>query len=335
MNKKNCSIALFLFLIVALPSCARSGASSGTSPRTPFLGGVSGVRVEFEKESPPAEVIGDNSYEFKTVLRLTNSGEFDINPDDIRVNLEGASAFVSDDSIITDQKLDDGGKVFSARKRNAEGNSVDGDTRFATLPKDDYMRPPNLGSGDYTFIAKICYAYQTIANARLCILNDMLNTKSKICSMGEKTTYSSSAPVQITNFEQVAIGKDQSRFSFDVVLSDNVRIFKDKNNPEITPSVGFNQACALNAPANSLEDNVKVQVSTASPFDQIVQGLSCFPATPGTFSNSAVVTLINGKASVTCYAEIGQQRSDLEKIIEIKVWYNVYDERSQASFRVD
>ena len=330
MNKRYYAIALLLSLILVLSSCRSSGASTGSAPKTPFIGGTSGLTIDFEKDSPPPEVTDDESFRFNAIVRLKNEGEHMINKNDVRINLVGfdpadfGHSFQDTKEKIPDDDLD-------SKKRDAEGNIVDGTTTFATFPKngDSFVPRKFSGNTEFTFRADVCYNYQTEANTKLCILKDMINIRDdSICrpsgtGSAGRATYTSSAPVQVTNFRQSVVGKDKISFTFDIVLSGNVDIFWSRDGKK--PSAGFDQACPRDPRARrEIENSVGVEI-TEVPVDPIFTGdLKC----GGLDGNSnGVVKLINGKRTITCTVGLVQDRLDLEKTVGINLFYNVLDNK--------
>lgn len=329
MNKRYYAIVLLICLVLLLSSCRRSGASTGGAPRTPFIGGTAGITIDFEKDSPPPEVTDDESFAFNAIVRLKNDGEFKVERDRIKLNLVGfdPADFGRSFEDLRDVRPDDD---LLSKKRDAEGNIVEGTTTFATFPKNGENFIPRKFSGntEFTFRADVCYHYKTEANTKLCILRDMINVRDdSICrpsGVGTtgRTTFSSSAPVQVTNFRQSVIGRDKLSFTFDVVLSGNVDIFWHKD--ERTPSSGFDAACPRNArQRREIESNVGVEI-TEIPTDPIFSNLKC-----GGLDNNfkGVVKLVNGRRTITCTADLIQDRLDLEKTVGINLFYNVLDNK--------
>ena len=329
MNKRYYSIALLVILVLLISSCKKSGASTGTAPRTPFIGGTAGVTITFEKDSPPPEVTDDSSFAFNAIISLKNDGEFKVNKNDMRVNLVGfdPADFGRDFSDLRDvQPQDD----LLAKRRDSEGTILDGTTTYATFPRsgDSFVPKKFSGNTEFTFRSDVCYAYRTEANTKLCILRDMINVRdNSICrpsgtGTSGRVIYSSSAPVQVTNFRQSVIGKDKMSFTFDIVLSGNVDIFwsKDKR----TPSSGFDVACPRDPRTRrEIENNVGVEITEIAG-DPIISNLKC----GGLDSDSVgTVRLVNGKRTITCTADLIQDRVDLEKTLGVHLLYNVLDNK--------
>jgi len=330
MDKKYFAVVLLVCLVLLVSACKGSGASTGGAPRTPFIGGTAGLTINFEKDSPPPEVTDDSSFAFNTIVRLKNDGEFKVQKNDVRVNLVGfdpADFGNPDFGILRDNFPTDD---LDSKKRDAEGNIIDGTTTFVTFPKNQQSFIPKKFSGntEFTFRADVCYNYMTEANSKLCILKDMINIRDdSICQpsgvgTSGRAIYSSSGPVQVANFRQSVIGKDKISFSFDVVLSGNVDIFWSKD--ERTPAATFDVACPRDPRARrEIENNVGVEIMQIAG-DPIFTNLNCGGLdTP----NKGVIKLVSGKRTITCTAELVSDRLDLEKTIGINLRYNVLDNK--------
>lgn len=329
MKKKYYAIALLVCMILLVSACKKSGAATGGAPRTPYLGGSSGMTINFEEGSPPPEVTDTASFGFNSIVRLKNDGEHKITKDNVRVNLVG---FDPGDFGQTFDELKDAEPQddLHAKKRDAEGNTVDGTTTYVTFPKSggDFIPTKFPGNTPFTFRADVCYNYETLAVSRLCILKDMINIRDdSICKpsgtgTSGRSVYSSSGPVQVQNFRQTVVGKDKLSFSFDIVLTGSVDVFWSKD--ERTPSGGFDVACPRAAKARrDVENNVGVEI-TEIPVDPIFSNLKC----GGLDSDSSgVVRMINNKRTIVCTADLVQDRLDLEKNVGVRLKYNVLDNK--------
>jgi len=311
-----------------LSACKGSGASTGGAPRTPFLGGTQAVTINFEKDSPPPEVTDDESFSFNAIVRLKNEGETKVEKQNMKVNLVGfdPNDFGRSFEDLKDQTPEDD---LESKKRDAEGNIIEGTTTFAKFPRNDQSFVPKKFSGntERIFRADVCYYYETHSNTNVCVLKDLLNVRDdSICKpigvgTSGRTTFTSSAPVQVTNFRQSVIGKDKISFSFDVVLSGNVDIFWNKD--ETKPASGFDAACPRAArQRREVENNVGVEI-TEIPSDPIFINPKCGLDR----DTSGVVKLVNGRRTITCTVELTQDRLDLIKTIGINLKYNVLDNK--------
>ena len=322
MNKRYYILAFFICILLLASACAKkSGAAIGSAPRTPFIGGTTGVIINFEKDSPPPEVTDDTSFGFKAIVNLKNQGEFTIPKDRMKINLIGfdPSDFGRSFQDLRDVTPDDN---LQSRKRDAEGNIIEGTTTFAEFPKSgsEFIPSKFPGNTPFTFRADVCYNYQTDVISKLCVLKDMINIRdNSICRASEnKAVYSSSGPVQITNLRQSVIGRDKISFSFDIVLNSNVDIFWSKD--KIMPT-SFDQGCPKDPRfRRERESNVGIIINEI-PNDPIFTNPKC----GGLDGTNGVVRLISGKRTVTCTVDVVPERLDLEKTISITLQYNVLD----------
>ncbi|MBS3103013.1 hypothetical protein J4458_06250 [Candidatus Woesearchaeota archaeon] len=317
MSRKFALIALSLMLLVLIASCQSQGTSSGAAPKTPFLGGSTGLFIEFEKGSPPEEVTDRGTFDFNAIVKLRNDGEFDIRKDKVKVDLIGIlpQDFDSSPEDLNDKSPADD---LTAKKRDAEGNIVEGITSFVAFPNEaeTFNFPGALqGNQEFTFRADVCYLYQTRAVATLCILKDLVNVRDDaICDPSQtKTMHSSGAPVHAANFKQSVVGKDKIGFSFDITHSSNGIIFKSgaSDAPDADCPKGARER-------RSKEDRVKVTVNTG------LSNLRCTGLDGGTTGH---VTLVSGKRTVTCTQDLDPNRNDFEKPMEITLDYNYNDDK--------
>ena len=324
MNKKYYVFALLICLLLLVSACKKTGAASGSAPRTPFIGGTAGITMNFEKDSPPPEVTDDGTFAFNAIVRLKNDGEFKLVKDNVKLNLVGfdPADFGKSFSDVSEVMPDDD---LEPRRRGAEGDVIEGTTTFVTFPKSgDFVPEKFSGNTEFSVRADICYNYHTDANARLCVLRDMINVRDDaICDpTGSRQIFSSSAPVEVTNFHQDVVGKDKINFRFDVVLRSNVDIFFDSSAEK--PST-FDAGCPRDPRARrENENNVLIEI-TEIPGDPIFSNLKC-----GGLDGSAkgLVRLIDGKRTIICTVDLATSRNDLEKVVGIKVDYNVRDEKA-------
>ncbi len=329
MNKKHYVIALLVCLVLLVSACnKKSGASSGTAPRKPFIGGTSAVTVNFEKDSPPPEVTDDGSFAFNAILRLKNEGEAKVSRKDIKINLAGfdpADFSISGFDDVRDNVPDND---MEPKRMDAEGSLIEGTITFATFPKsgDSFIPSRFIGNTEFTFRTDVCYNYQTFSSTKLCVLRDMINVRDNagICKpSGTRSVYSSSAPVQVTNFRQSVVGKDKISFTFDISLSSNVEIFWD--NLESKPT-DFESGCPRDPRARRERENTVGVEITEIPTDPIVQSFRC-GGLDRDGGRKGIVRLVSGKRTITCTADLVQDRLDLEKNIGINLIYNVLDNK--------
>lgn len=311
---------LFFAVLAAalvLGGCANNGGDTGTNLNT-FLGGTQGVSLSFDTETPPAEVnIGD---EFPITLVLENQGEYTVPPEDYFVRVMGISpeefGTTADELLVSGVDVDES---LQAKEMNPDtGETIDSYPVYIDVPQDCaggdvcYLSYDGgiAGNTQFNFAADICYTYQTTANGKLCIKQELTRSKDdKVCTVsGPQAITSSGAPVQITGLQEFAGGKDSVRFSFTVM--------KAANGGDLS---GPGSECSN---ANSEEDRVHITVSTG------IEGLNCNGFVgdregSGSDMVSGDIRLTGGSRQVTCTQDLtGRHSTDYEKVIEITAKYD-------------
>lgn len=306
-----------IFAISALILAGCEGGGGKTGGTVPFLGGTTGISIEFLEGSPPAEVTDGGTFEFDAMVSLRNDGEYDISREDIKVSLYGIDP--NDFNVRLDELQDENPEGdLIGRSRDTEGNIIEGTPVYVRFPESEgnFLNYYGYLVGDrkdFTFRANVCYKYQTTGMAQFCVLRDLINVRDDtVCKPNEpKTVYSSGAPVQLSNFKQTVVGKDKIGFSFDIVHMGNGNIFRDDSAEVKCPSSSSDRRKA--------KDKVQVSINAGN-----VGSLSC---TGLSYGNSGEVTLVNGKRSIMCTLDLMAERSDFEKELEITLDYNYEDDK--------
>lgn len=316
MNK-NIILVLLTIGLLFLMGC--QGDQGGLSA-SPFLGGTTGVYIEFEEGSPPEEVTDDGSYEFDALVSLRNDGEYDIDKDDIEVNLYGINPedFGSFLEELTEQSPSEN---VNGRRRDTEGNIIEGTPIYVRFPPNDedslsYVSDLVGDRKDFRFRANVCYRYQTLAMAQYCVLRDLINVRDNaVCDpTATKSVFSSGAPIQVANFRQTVAGQDKIGFSFDIVHRGNGYVFEygEADSPAATcpsdPSLRRRN-----------EDRIKVTVEPG------LGAITC----SGLESGVGFVKLSQGIRPVFCTLTLSPDRSDFEKELRITLDYNYEDDRDK------
>src|SRR3989338_286114 len=295
------------------------GDNNGAAPKTPFLGGTQGLEIKFIDDSPPKEVTDSGTFNFQSIVSLKNKGEFDLNRDQVKIDLicflPGDFGASQDD--LTGKRQEDNP---TAIKRDSEGNIIESTETFATFPSTDgYFNFGRSIPGNNIFIfrADVCYKYQTKAVSRLCVLRNLINVrKNDVCKPNEpKTVFTSGSPLKVSSFRETVSGQDKLSFSFEVTHSATGNVFKEGDS-------GSPAAVCPRDPreAREKENKVLVNVNTGLPNLRCV-GLSS--------STSGHITLMNGKKTVTCTQELDPGRNDFETNVEITLDYNYQDSVQQ------
>ncbi|MBU1201663.1 MAG: hypothetical protein KJ583_06980 [Nanoarchaeota archaeon] len=295
-------IIVFAFLLV-LASCTDGGPAINNQKT--FLGGTTGLLINFVAGEPPTEVTDGGATPFTVTMKLENKGEVMIPKEKVTLTLKGFDSVdfgVSNPASLTVHPLADILK-----------NDINPDTGQAINSPPEYVTFPTLnfggrlsGNSVFPFMVDVCYNYQTKATSQMCIKENLLDSAdTNVCSVsGEKTVQNSGAPVQITSFQEFSAGPDKVSFTITIKNVGNGLLSKADANCD-------------DAPAN--KDVVKLTVDTH------IVGLTCSglsnTATAGT-AYSGEVKLSTGERQVRCTQEIAaNQKSDKIKIVDIFVDY--------------
>lgn len=315
MMKKKSTILVVLFVILLLFIVGCGGKVEDVS-NSPFLGGSSGLELEFLKDAPPNEITDGDTFPFKVVLKIINKGEFNGLPADrVRVDLKGflPSDFGVDNDDLVDKHPE---SVPTSRRKDSEGNIIDPVETFVTIPpgiKDLQLAKDKIsGNTEFIFRADVCYQYQTDVISKICILENMISpVDDAICHpRGDRKVFSSSSPIQVSGFRQTVVGASKIQFSFDIQHVGSGKIFQNKE-PTDT------QGCPRDLTNKRREENlVDVIVNTGLGSNV----LNCVSLGSGGISSiqQGSVKLVNGKRTLTCTQEIGDNfKIDLERNVDI------------------
>ncbi|PIO08864.1 hypothetical protein COT47_00890, partial [Candidatus Woesearchaeota archaeon CG08_land_8_20_14_0_20_43_7] len=154
------TIALMMCLMI-ISGCDSSKNTSGTaSISNPFLGGTTGVLLDFQEGMPPKEVFDAGEYPFSVTLKVENRGEADIKKEDMAVSLTGIKA---SDFGLTDADLSvNPSDKMTRRFKDANGNIIEGATEYVNFDNLNF-KDTLAGNQEFTIRGEVCYNYQTKA----------------------------------------------------------------------------------------------------------------------------------------------------------------------------
>ncbi len=337
ISKKNGYIVVAMLTLMLLLACSKS-SSTTSAPKNPFIGGSRALTMEFEKDSPPPEVT-DLGFPFKVVLTVRNDGEASIKNDDVLIGLTG---FLPQDFGVTYEDIKEDKRVSEdllSKVRDPEGKIIDGTTAFVTFPKDDFRGGAGrsfaardvLGNTPYTVKASMCYLYNTRAIGRFCVLKNLLDTRpeNQICNPNSgRPIYSSSGPVQVTNFRQYPVSQSQITFSFDVIHSGIGDLY--------APTTTLRCPRDDSVLRRSLQDIVNVYVDFEGSVGLETRSRTGATARSGLLTNlncnleqknAGPIRLVRGSRTVTCNVDLppSERRTDFETNVNIFIEY-FYDQ---------
>lgn len=341
MAKKSYKVIIFsLFLLVIITACQQGKPQTG-APTSPFIGGTSGLVINFEKDAPPPEVTDGGSFPFNAIVRLVNEGEADVKKEDVIVGISGPpprTFGVEDSSLVNQQPQDD----LSPKTRGPDGKVIEGGTVFVTLPPTsgnpdkDYLKAVSFaGNTPFTFRADVCYKYKTRGSTKLCVLKDLLNVDQQdLCQPnGIRQVFSSGAPVQLANFRQSVAGQNRITFSFDIVHSGNGNIFQASRETAAgkdVPSCPRDSIRDLRAKQDRVKARISVEGLSGVQNEQDLRAvLTC-----NNIDQNGEVILISGKRTIICNLDLtGKHNADFESIVNMELDYN-YDDNKETTVLV-
>jgi hypothetical protein len=297
------SVILSMLLIVGiLFGCTEQ--QTGVVPKSqPFIGGTTGIVVDFAGDSPPAEVDDGGDFPFDIVVELRNVGEHTVKKDDMEVRILGVRPedFDKSEEDLTQHPEEN---VIATRK-DPEGDINEAPPVYVTF-SDFNHRKPLVGNKDFTFRAEVCYLYETTATAQLCIRKNNIDPEEGgVCEISEhKAVYNSGAPVTVTEFKEFGRARSKVGFEFKIQHMSNGNIHEKNSN--------CNQE-------RKFEDRVWVEVDTT--FDG---GLKCSGLNDGD-DTSGFVKMYGENRIVSCTQEVDTD-SDYETSVDITLTYDYRDD---------
>lgn len=299
---KKIAVILTLLLFVLAVGCRRDGGPGGAE-ESPFIGGTIGVLLDFMDGAPPEEVYDGGTFPFDISVKLKNDGETEVNAADYFIRITGIDPVDFGVTNLTQRGTED----LLATKKDPEGNIIQSPPVYITFEGLNYLS--NLsGNTPFPIRAELCYLYQTIANAKLCVRKDVLQPyKEGVCIVNEKkTVFNSGAPVQVIEFEETARGKDKITLTFKIGHKGNGDIYEQ------------NTRCQQVLPK---QDKIFVTVETGIDGD-----LSCSGLVEGTGPANGYIRLYNGERTVTCTQTLNDP-GDYEKIAKITLDYKYLEDK--------
>ncbi|MEM4282239.1 MAG: hypothetical protein QW559_01780 [Candidatus Woesearchaeota archaeon] len=281
-------LSLLLFVLVACKPVKEK-----TPERTPFLGGTTGLSIEFVDFR--SEVFDGGGDFFDVTVRLQNKGEWTVSKDKVRVKLFGINP--SEFGVLEEQLVGRPTEDLPERKRDLSGSIIE--SLPVTVEFKNLNYKSRLAGASLTFplAASVCYNYGTKAESLLCVRKNILNPEAGgLCEINEaKTVFNSGAPIQIENLRETARTSDKIGFSFDIVKKGEGKVFASGS--------------------NCLEEN-KVSVTVDAGLGEI----SCTGLTTSGTVASGTVTLFDGKKSISCTQQV--KPADFEQRLTITASYD-------------
>jgi hypothetical protein len=199
-----------VLLVVLGMTLFLTGCGTPTTTGKTFIGGTEGLKASFLTGTPPDKTTDGGSSGFGIVVKLENSGESTIAPNDGYVEIWGLDAKTY--SYTAANGRQENFRVplateIRGSKMNA-GQVLSGGVSTVEFGELKYL-PTIQGDIPQTVWANICYKYTTKVAAQICVKNNVeqaLNGK-QICDVeGEKNPQNSGAPIQVTSLKEAYAG---------------------------------------------------------------------------------------------------------------------------------
>lgn len=212
---------LFLFGLVAIAAALLltgcEGVGTGNeAPR--FVGGPTGLNTYLIEGMPPPVVFDGNSYPFSVGIMIENQGEVAVGPGTdnpyVMARLVGINPVqfgLTDDSAM--QMLE---SPLQGSKRNFDDTIFPGELTSIVFEPLSYV-PDIFGNTQFTIRADVCYDYENMATAIVCIKDDVLESvqDTSICTLsGEKYVQNSGGPLHVTKVTENPMGSNKIQINF-------------------------------------------------------------------------------------------------------------------------
>ncbi len=302
MKKLHITLLAILIVVVSLSGC--DGNTSNTTSKNPFRGGTDSISVSFEDEAPPSEIYAGTDFPFSIMLRVKNEGEYDVLKQDFSVAIQGIEAGLYGKSasyLIAESANDD----LLATKLDSEGNIIPGTEDYIEFSDLAYQNDLSARIS-VPIQADVCYLYGTKAQSSICLKRDPTKDRENdVCAANEaKTIYTSSGPVQITDFREAPFGKSTVSFTFTVKHNSAGMIYARKT------------TCGDRGVNFADQDKVWVQV------DAGVSGVTCTGLSSGTSTTEGFVKLGPEGRPITCKLDVDQLSNDFVQTVNILLEYD-------------
>lgn len=222
IDMKRAVTVLFILMLILLAGC--NTTNNETTGKT-FIGGTKGLEISFLQDSPPDEAFDGGQQPFDVTVELSNVGEYTAPKQWVKAKLSGLSPF--DFFVPAEEFIKIPDEDLEMSYKDPDGNKIEGTKTTITFSNLDYK---GLLSGPTEFPIRVdvCYKYGTTAEAKLCVKENLLNTREKaVCTVTEeKSVENSGSPVHVASFKEFAKAKDKIGFTFIIDHVGDGSIFK-------------------------------------------------------------------------------------------------------------
>jgi len=213
---------LFLIGLVAIAAVFLLTGCEGTSrnENPSYVGGPTGLYTYLIEGMPPDVVFDANTYPFSVGIMLENQGEVAVGPGTnnpyVMVRLVGINPVqfgLTDEGA--QQMLE---SPLQGAKRNFDDTIFPGELTSVVFEPLAYA-PDIFGNTQFTIRTDVCYDYENMATAVVCLKDDVLESvqDTSICTLaGEKFVQNSGGPIHITKLTENPMGESKIQFNFQI-----------------------------------------------------------------------------------------------------------------------
>ncbi|MBI4140410.1 hypothetical protein HY485_01090 [Candidatus Woesearchaeota archaeon] len=286
-----------LFILLLLIAC--SSKETVVELQNPFIGGTSGVNIDFQNLRK--EVFDGGRDPFDVVVKLDNKGEADVAKNNVRVRLSGVNP--SEFSKLEEQLTRGPDDDILAAKKDSTGKLITTPPVFVEFTDLNHFSPIVGASADFTLRADVCYTYKTLAVSKLCVRSNILSPEAGgICEINQdKAVFNSGGTLQFGTLTESARAKDKVGFTFEIKKAGAGDVFEKESSCDRTQK---NKA-----------DKVFVKVDTK------MNGVSCSGLTSSGSVASGFVTLFDGSKVISC-TQPASSRTNFEQLVSLEAGYD-------------
>ena len=269
LNIHKILLLVSLAVTMLLAGCAEGGSGSGGggsgNQMEQFRGGSSFVEFTLEPGSPPATILDSGIDTFDISLKIENRGEWDIEPNSLRVLLENFDEArwgnnTQKNFVIANQMVGFD-SLFN----------IEGDFEYVTFTNLQYILELSQNSFNHNYLIRACHPYGTKVAFTACIDNQARRsqdqTQVRLCEGFSNREFSvSSGPIGISRIEQQVIN---GRLRLIFTVRNN--ILESTDVTLLSPG-SLNDVCRISEgiAENQVRNNVQLTLS-----DDIVGEFSC------------------------------------------------------------
>ena len=307
-----------LLLVVG---CQNQGTEQPDSRRS-FVGGDSGLSMEFIENAPPKEIFDGGQFPFQVFILYENVGEANIEKGKLRLTLTGI--YHGDFGVDKTEDF----KAFNQVQirgviKDPEGNKIRGGVHQQKFPVKKAVfnfTPVITGTHEYPIRIDACYEYGTIAVSSICLRENVGQPDAGVCRItGSKEFSNSGAPVRVSSVEEAIGGVNSILINFRVKKSGSGEIFMRELEGGPNCSSGYDK-----------RNRVHVTVNTGTPGvnnDPLNSNLNCIGlAFDSGSTRSGELILNRGEGVVSCIQNLPKNvQVDAVKGIQIDLRYQIKD----------